>query len=310
MTSPVRKAPILRSACIAAGALAILALWAGSSALYTLSEGQQALIVRLGQPVRVDTDPGLAWKLPALDEVIVFDTRLLLLEPPIEQIILGDQKRLEVQTYARFRIVDPLRFYQTVRTVEQARAQLAQLMSSSVRRGLGQVMLHALLSDERKSIVSGIEKEVSRKAAPLGIDVVEVRIHRADLPFETSQAIYDRMKSERQRDAKELRAQGFEWGQQIQAEADRERTIILSEAERNGKVIRGEGDAEANQILADAFGKDMRFFSLYRALQTYRQALAPAAPVLVLSPKTEFLRYFQKGPQTSDKAPDVSASLK
>ena len=171
--------------------------------------------MRLGAPVGVVDKPGLKFKAPFIDSVYVTSTRSLLLEPPLEQVIMGDQKRLEVQPYARYRIVDPLRFYQALRTIETANAQLAQLVSSSARRELGQVPLRALLTEERGHILDVIKGEVAAKAEPLGIEVDEVSFDRSDLPFETSQAIYDRMKSERQREAKELRAQGFEWAQQI-----------------------------------------------------------------------------------------------
>ena len=287
-----------------------LALVTLSSSLFTVSEGEQALVVRLGAPVGVAATPGLKTKVPFIDNVIFYDTRLLLLEPPTEQIILGDQKRLEVQTYTRFRITDPLRFNQSLHTLEQARDQLAQLVSSSLRRELGQVMLTSLLSNERDRIVENIKEEVTVKARPLGIEVAEVLIHRADLPFETSQAIYDRMKSERQREAKELRAQGSEWAQEIQARAEGERTVILSEAQRSATISRGEGDAEADRLLADAFGKDPQFYEFYRSLQTYRQALAAAGPTLILSPDSEFLRLLSAGPdrKTLDAAPVPSAA--
>jgi membrane protease subunit HflC len=275
---------------------AFFLLWLLSATLYTVSEVQQALIVRLGAPIGVVNEPGLKFKLPLVDSVIFYDRRLLTMEPAAEQVILGDQKRIEVQTYTRFRIVDPLRFYNAVRTVELAEPQLAQLVSSSLRRELGQVMLPSLLSENRSHTVELIQKEVADKAKDVGIDVVEVRFHRADLPLETSQAIYDRMTSERQREAKELRAQGFEWAQEIQAKADRERTVILSEAQRQAKITRGSADADANQILSSTFGKDPQFYKLYRSLQTYRQALANAGPTIVLSPDTEFLRYFKTGP--------------
>ncbi len=232
----------------------------------------------------------------------VYNTRLLLLEPPAEQMIMGDQKRLEVQSYTRYRIVDPLRFYQALRTIDQARAQLAQLVSSSVRRELGQVPLLALLTNQRTEIIDIIKNEVEAKARPLGIQIDEVRFHRADLPFETGQAIYDRMKSERQREAKELRAQGFEWAQQIQAHADHDRTVILSEAQRAATISRGEGDAEANRLLALSFDKDPKFYAFYRALQTYREALADSGPTLVLSPDAGFLRVLKDGPQGSGAA--------
>lgn len=281
-------------------AVAVVALCSLLSAtLYTVGETQQALIVRLGAPQGVIVDPGLKWKLPLLDTVLYYDTRLLTLEPPTEQVILGDQKRIEVQTYTRYRITDPLRFYQSLRTPEQAASQLNQLVSSSLRRELGQVTLRSLLSDERPRIVEQIQREVAEKARALGVEVAEVRFHRADLPLETSQAIYARMKSERQREAKELRAQGFEWAQQIQAKAERERTVILSEAQRQAKITRGNADAEANEILAAAFGKDPQFYKFYRSLQTYRQALAEAIPTIVLSPDTEFLRNFKDGPGAS-----------
>jgi membrane protease subunit HflC len=283
------------------GAAAFFLLWLLLTTLYTVSEVQQALIVRLGAPIGVVNEPGLKFKLPLVDSVIFYDRRLLTLEPAVEQVILGDQKRIEVRTYTRYRITDPLRFYTAVRTVELAEPQLAQLVSSSLRRELGQVALPSLLSEQRSNIVELIQREVADKAKDVGIEVVEVRFHRADLPLETSQAIYDRMTSERQREAKELRAQGFEWAQEIQAKADRERTVILSEAQRQAKITHGTADAEANQILSSAFGKDPQFYKLYRTLQTYRQALANAGPTIVLSPDTEFLRYFKTGPGTLTK---------
>ena len=291
------------------GALAalVLAAWALLSSLFIVAEATQALIVRLGKPIEVATAPGLRTKLPFVDNVIAFDTRLLLLEPPAAQVILGGQKRLEVRTYTRFRIADALRFYQSLRNVEQARAQLEQIVSSSLRRELGQVGLPALMSSERVAVVANIEKEVAERARPLGVEIAEVRIHSADLPAETSQAIYDRMKSERQREAKEVRAQGYERAQQIQARADAERTVILSEAQRNSKVVRGLGDAEANQILAAAYDKDKQFFKVYRSLQTYRQALAESGPILVLSPTSEFLKLFQVGPAAPLSTPPALA---
>src|SRR5450830_182607 len=279
--------------------LVLMILWNLGSALYTVGEMQQALVVRMGAPVDLITTPGLKLKLPLIDTVSYYDTRLLTLAPPSEQVILGDQKRLEVETYVRFRIADPLRFYQSLRTIDQANAQLTQLVSSSLRRELGQVMLKSLLSAERPQIVEHIQKEVVEKAKPLGIEITEVRFHRADLPFETSQAIYDRMKSERQREAKELRAQGFEWAQQIQAKADRERAVLISEAQRQSKITHGEADAKANQIFAQAFGRDPQFYKFYRTQQTYRRALAESAPTLVLSPDTAFLKEFKTGPAAS-----------
>jgi membrane protease subunit HflC len=286
---------------IAAALFALVLLWSLGASLYTVGEMQQALVVRLGAPVDLVKSPGLSLKIPLIDTVFFYDTRLLTLAPPSEQVILGDQKRLEVETYARYRIADPLLFYKSVRSIDQANAQLTQLLSSSLRRELGQVMLKSLLSDQRPAIVQRIQNEVAEKAKPLGLEIAEVRFHRADLPFETSQAIYDRMKSERQREAKELRAQGFEWAQQIQAKAERERAVLISDAQRQSKITHGEADAKANQIFAQAFGRDPQFYKFYRTLQTYRQALADAAPTLVLSPDTAFLKDFKQGPASHGK---------
>lgn len=280
-----------RLALLGAIAIALVALMS----LYTVDQAEQALVVRLGRPVDVARDPGLHLKFPLIDSVIFYDTRLLPLDPPLEQIILGDQKRLEVQVYARYSIADPLLYYQSVRTLEQARSQLSQIVSAALRRALGQAMLSALLSDQRRAITDIILNETIAKAKPLGIAVADVRIRRADLPPETSQAIYDRMKSERQRQAKELRAQGYEWAQEIQSRADRDRTVILSEAQRQSLTTRGQGDAEANRIYAQAFGRDPKFFEFYRAMQTYRQSLADSNPTLVLSPSSELLKYFGSG---------------
>jgi len=279
----------------------IAILWVLSSSFYTLSETQQALVVRLGAPREVVTAPGLHLKQPFVESVIYFDKRLQFMEPSSEQVILGDQKRIEIDPYTIFRISDSLRFYQAAHTMEQARAILSQIVSSSLRRELGQVSLTDLLSDNRVKIVGLIQKEVTDRAATLGISIAEVRFHRADLPPETSQAIYDRMTSERQREAKQLRAQGAEWAQQITSQADRKRTVILSEAQRQADVTRGEADAQANQILTAAYSKDPRFYKFYRSLKTYRGALADSGPTLLLSPKVDFLRTLNDGPAAANR---------
>ena len=286
----------MRKSLVVLVLVAAAALVTALSSLYTLNEGENALVVRLGAPVGVVETPGLKVKAPFIDSVIVNDARLLLLEPPSEQVILGDQKRIVAQVFTRFRIVDPLKFYQSLHSVAEARAQLAQSVSTAMRREFGQINLPTLLSPRRQEVVQKVHAEVSAKFAPLGVDVAEVRLHRADLPLETSQAIYDRMKSERQREAKELRAQGYEWAQQIQSRADRDRTVILSQAQRAAQIARGEGDAEANRVLAEAQKSDPNFFTFYRSLQSYRQALADSAPVLLLTPEAEFLRTLKSGP--------------
>ncbi len=276
--------------------LAAAMIFVGLASVFTVNEGESALIVRLGAPVGVIDKPGLKFKAPFIDTVIVNDSRLLLLEPPAEQVILGDQKRIVAQTYARFRIVDPLRFYQTLHSLTEARAQLSQVMNTAMRREFGRINLPTLLSPRRTDVVQNIQSEVSAKFAPDGVEIAEVRLHRADLPLETSQAIYDRMKSERQREAKELRAQGFEWAQLIQSRADRDRTVALSEAQRYAQITRGEGEAEASRVLADAQKADPAFYTFYRSLQSYRQALADSAPVLLLTPDAEFLKALKSGP--------------
>ncbi|WP_296706110.1 protease modulator HflC [Rhodoblastus sp.] len=286
----------MRKGLIVLLVVAVAALVVALSSLYTVSEGENALVVRLGAPVGVVETPGLKVKAPFIDSVIVNDARLLLLETPSEQVILGDQKRIVAQVYTRFRIVDPLRFYQSLHSVAEARAQLAQSVSTAMRREFGQINLPTLLSPRRQEVIQAVHAEVGGKFRPLGVEVTEVRLHRADLPLETSQAIYDRMKSERQREAKELRAQGFEWAQLIQSRADRDRTVILSQAQRAAQIARGEGEAEASRLLADAQKSDPAFFTFYRSLQSYRQALAESAPVLLLTPDAEFLKALKFGP--------------
>jgi membrane protease subunit HflC len=285
-----------RQAILLVAVGAVLAVLASSS-LFIVNQAEQALILRFGAHRATIKEPGLHLKAPFIEDVVRYDLRLLALDPPDEQVILGDQKRIVVDTFTRYRISDPLKFYQAVRTETLARAQLAQIVSSAMRRVMGQVMLPSILSDERAKIMAQIQQDVAERAdSELGIQVVDVRLRRADLPEETSQAIYDRMKSERERQAKEARAQGYEWAQQIRARADRERTVILAEAQKQAQIDRGQGDAEANRIFADAFGRDPQFFNLYRSLQAYRHALGDGNTTLVLSPDNDFLKAFGTGP--------------
>ncbi|MDE2398265.1 MAG: protease modulator HflC [Burkholderiales bacterium] len=296
-------APRRRRWPLVVAAAFLLVFWLESASLFTVNQMEQVLVIRLGAPQRLVTKPGLDAKLPFVDSLVYYDRRLLTLDPPVEQVILGDQKRLEVQPFTRYRIDDPLTFYQSLRTLDQAAPQINQVVTSALRRRLGQVALPALLSPDRDRIVQEIQDDVAARVKPWGIHVEDVRLHRADLPRAASQAIYDRMKSERQREAKELRAQGFEWAQKIESNSDRERTIILSDAERQAKIVRGQADAQANDILAEAFDKDPRFYRLYRSLQTYRQALAASNPTLLLSPDAEFMRFFTAVPAPGGPAP-------
>lgn len=276
--------------------VAVIGLWLASSAFYVLPEGREALVIRFGALVGVERSAGLKFKLPLVDSVQLYDARLQMLAPPPEEVILGDEKRLEVETYTRYRIVDPLRFYQTLRTDDQARLQLGQLVSTSLRRELGTVKIQSLLSDDRGAVVERVWREVAAGAGPLGLQVQEVRLHRADLPLATSQAIYARMRSDRQQEARQLRAQGGEWAQEIEAEADRQRTVILSDAQRQSDIIRGDGDAKANTILGQAYSRDPKFYRFYRSMQTYRHALAQSGATLVLTPDSAMLQDLRRGP--------------
>jgi membrane protease subunit HflC len=275
----------------AAIALALL-LVAAASSLFVVNQAEQALVLRLGAHRATVKDPGLHVKWPLIEEVVRYEQRLLSLEPPAEEIILGDQKRIVVDTYTRYRIADPLKFYQTLRNETNARNQLTQVVSSALRQAMGQIMLPSLLSEERTRLMQDIQKEVADRAASYGISVADVRIRRADLPEETSQAIYDRMKSERERQAKELRAQGYEWGQQIRARADRERTVILAEATRQANGLRAQGDTESSRIYNEAYGRDPKFYDFYRSLEAYRTTLTDGSTTMVLSPDSEFFRHF------------------
>lgn len=280
--------PTLTVAAIAA----VVVVIGAASSLFVVNQAEQALVLRLGAHRATIKEPGLHFKVPLIEEVVRYEQRLLSLEPPAEEIILGDQKRIVVDTYTRYRISDPLKFYQTLRNETNARSQLTQVVSSALRQALGQVMLPSLLSEERTRIMTDILAEVTDRAASYGIVVADVRIRRADLPEETSQSIYDRMKSERERQAKELRAQGYEWGQQIRARADRERTVILAEATRQANVLRSEGDAESSRIYNEAYGRDPKFYDFYRSLEAYRTTLADGNTTMVLSPDSEFFRHF------------------
>jgi modulator of FtsH protease HflC len=262
------------------------------SALFIVDQTEQALVLQLGQPRRVIRTPGLWVKRPFVENVIYYDRRLLDFEPPPEEVIASDQKRLVVDTYTRYRITDPLLFYQTVNSEAAVRARLNALVSGSLRRVIGNVTLSALLSAQRAEIMHQIRDEVLAQAKPFGIDVIDVRIRRADLPPENSQAIYARMQSERQQQAAQFRAEGAEAAQAVRAKADRQRTVILADAQRTAQITRGQGDAKATQIYADAYDQDKDFFSFYRSMQAYRDALSANTTSFVLAPDGSFFRYF------------------
>jgi modulator of FtsH protease HflC len=279
---------------IAGGALVVVLIVAailGYSSMFTVYETQQALVVRLGQPVRGITEPGLNFKVPLIDSVIMIDKRILDLESPAQEVIASDQKRLVVDAFARYRITDPLKFYQTVGSVEGANSRLSTLLNSALRRVLGENTLTHVVRDDRAALMGKVREQLEHEAKDFGIEVVDVRIRRADLPEQNSQAVYQRMQTERQREAAEFRAMGSQRAQEIRARADRDVTVLLAEAQAKGDAIRGEGDGERNRIFADAFNRDTDFFAFYRAMQAYEAGLRGDTRML-LKPDSDFFRYF------------------
>jgi len=272
--------------------LLVAALIVGYASIFTVYQTQQALVVRLGQPVRVVNEPGLSFKAPFIDNVIGIDKRILDLESPAQEVIASDQKRLVVDAFARYKIEDPLRYYQTLGSIQGANSQLAILLNSALRRVLGAATFTNVVRDQRSDLMSRILELVDRDAKSYGIRVVDVRIRRADLPEQNSQAVYQRMQTERQREAAEFRAQGAQRGQEIRSRADREVTVLIAEATSASEQLRGEGDAIRNQIFADAFGQDPSFFSFYRSMQAYEASMRQGDTRLVLKPDTSFFRYF------------------
>ncbi|MEI8394184.1 MAG: protease modulator HflC [Rhodospirillaceae bacterium] len=274
------------------GGILVLGMVLLSNALFTVSEMQQALVVQFGEVVRPIRTPGLKAKVPFIQNVVFIDRRMLDVDPPVEQVILADQKRLDVDAFARYRIHDPLKFYQSVGSELVAEQRLASVVNSALRRVLGNVTLLAVLSKERAKVMADIKAQVNEEAKDFGIEIVDVRIRRADLPEETSQSIFARMRSEREREAAEARAQGQEQSQQIRSRADRERTVILAEAQRDAQKARGEGDNQAMKTISDATGKDPQFYAFYRTLEAYRNSFRNEDTTMVLSPNGEFFRYF------------------
>ncbi|HWL06594.1 MAG TPA: protease modulator HflC [Xanthobacteraceae bacterium] len=272
--------------------IAIVALIVGYSAIFTVYETRQALVVRLGEPIKVVTEPGLNFKVPLIDTVIYVDKRILDLENAAQEVIASDQKRLVVDAFARYRIIDPLRFYQTVGSIEGANSRLATLLNSALRRVLGENSATTVVRDERQVLMGRVRDQLDREAEAFGIDVVDVRIRRADLPEQNSQAVYQRMQTERQREAAEFRAQGVQRAQEIRSRADRDVTVLLAEATSQAEKTRGEGDGERNRIFADAFNKDPAFFAFYRSMQAYEAGLKANDTRFVLKPDSEFFRFF------------------
>jgi modulator of FtsH protease HflC len=262
------------------------------SSIFTVQQTEQALVVRLGKPVDITTDPGLHFKAPFIDAVIPVDKRILDLENPSQEVIASDQKRLVVDAFARYRIKDALRYYTSVGSIQAANLQLTTLLNAALRRVLGEVTFIQVVRDEREALMGRIRSQLDHEADGYGIQVVDVRIRRADLPEQNSQAVYQRMQTERQREAAEFRAQGAQKGQEIRSNADREATVIVAEANSQGEQIRGEGDAERNRLFAEAYNQDPDFFAFYRSMTAYENGLKSGDTRFLLQPQSSFFRFF------------------
>jgi len=260
--------------------------------LFTVKEINQAIVLQFGDPKKIVTDAGLQVKIPFIQNVVFLDRRILSLDPPPAEVIASDQKRLIVDAYARFKIIDPLKFYISVGDERVARSRLATIINSRIRSVLGKQSLATLLSEERSGQMAIIQEGVNVEAEKFGITIIDVRIKRADLPQANSEAIYKRMQTEREREAKEFRARGAEMAVTITSTADRKVTVILANAQKQSEIMKGEGDGIRNKIFADAFGQDPEFFSFYRAMQAYETALIGGDTTLILSPDSDFFKFF------------------
>lgn len=264
----------------------------GASALFTVSQTEQAMVMQFGNPKRVIREPGLNVKMPFIQNVVYYDNRVLDLDPRPEQVTLADQKRINVDAFARYRIVDPLRFFQALRTEGAFRDQVGSILNSAVRDSMARNNLTDLLSEKRNDIMVEIEQRLAKETKDYGIEVVDVRIGRTDLPPEISQTVYNRMRSDRVKEANQLRADGEKAKLEIESKADRDKTVILAEAQRQSQILRGTGDAERNRVLGEAYGQDPEFFAFYRSMTAYREALGKGDTNLVLSPDSDFFRFF------------------
>ena len=260
--------------------------------IFIVKEVNQAIVLQFGDPKRIILKPGLNFKLPFIQNVVFLDKRVLNLDTPPEEVIASDQKRLIVDAFARFQIVDPLKFYNSVGNERVARSRLSTIINSRIRNVLGQQKLQTLLSEDRSKQMALIQQGVNNEAENFGIKIVDVRIKRADLPQANSDAIFRRMQTEREREAKEFRAKGAEMAVTITSTADKEVTVILADAQKKSEIMKGEGDGLRNKIFADAFGQDPEFFGFYRAMQAYQKALIGGETSMILSPDSEFFKFF------------------
>ena len=270
----------------------VVAAFAVYLSLFTVKEINQAIVLQFGDPKKIISKPGLQVKIPFIQNVVFIDRRILSLDPAPEEVIASDQKRLIVDAYARFKIVDPLKFYISVGDERVARSRLATIINSRLRGVLGKQSLATLLSEDRSKQMDIIQNDVNAEAKNFGIEIIDVRIKRADLPQANSEAIYKRMQTEREREAKEFRAKGAEMAVTITSTADKEVTVLLANAKKQSEIMKGEGDGQRNRIFAEAFGKDPEFFAFYRAMIAYEKALIGGDTSLILSPDSDFFKFF------------------
>ena len=274
------------------GVFALVTLVVVSQTLFTVHETQQAIVLQFGDPRAVKDKPGLHWKVPFVQNVTFYEKRTLDLDPPPFEVLLTDKKRINVDAFARYRIVNALEFFKTVQNEIGARDRLAALVNPALRAVIARVSLKEVLSAKRTDLMEQIQKDIEADALRFGIKIVDIRIGRTDLPEQTSQAVFNRMRTERERQAREARAEGKEIAQKIRAQADKERTVILANAERDAQIQRGQGEAGRNNILGQAYGKDPQFFAFYKSLEQYQKALIGNDTTMVLSPDSEFFRFF------------------
>jgi len=301
------------SVLIAVAIIVVVVIFGAST--FIVQQTQQALVLRFGQPVAgrgLVTTPGLHFKIPFVENVVLIDKRILDLEMPKQEVLASDNTRIEVDAFLRYRITDPLKFYQSVGTIPHGEVQLGFILNSAVRRVLGDADLTQIVSGEREKLMHKIRDEVNKETAKLGVVAVDVRIRRADLPKQISDKVFSRMQSEWAREAALNRAQGTEQAQEIRAKADRQVVVILADAQRQADQIRGQGDADRNKIFAEAYSKDPSFFAFYRSMQAYVAALKSNDTRFVLAPKSSFFRYFERpagnGPASAEGGPAKTAT--
>ena len=264
------------------------------NALFIVRQTQQTLILQFGDPIRIIKEPGLKIKIPLIQNAIFYDTRILDFDADVEEVILSDQKRLLVDAFIRYKIIDPLKFYQTVSNENGFKARVSGLLSGGLRRVLGSDPLEVVLSQNRRDLMEKIQTSINVEADDFGVVIVDVRIKRADLPKANSEAIYGRMRAEREKEARQFRAEGAEEAQRIRAKADKDKVVIVAEAQKKSQILKGEGDGKAVKIYADTFNKDKEFFAFYRSMEAYKKAFQEGDddPTLILSPDSDFFKYF------------------